>query len=275
MDYYNFRIKTDPENVEILLAFLSEMQFDSFEEKAYGLDAFLQVEIYNEVIENQLVALKEKIPFLFEKELVKSQNWNAIWESNFDPLIVDDFCLVRADFHQPVEEVDFEIIINPKMAFGTGHHETTFMMIQSMREIDFDSKKVLDYGCGTGILAILASMLGAKEIDAVDIELESFENTIENAEKNKVFNINAIHGTLENIYDSDYDIILANINRDVILDTMDSLYEKLLKNGKLIVSGILEKDEKLLLEKAESIGFTAKKTIRRNNWMCCHFKKMG
>jgi len=273
MDYYNFHIKTEPENIEILLAFLSELDFDSFEEKEYGLDAFLAKNSFDQSFDNQLVSLQNKIPFTFEKELVENQNWNAIWESNFDSLNVDNFCSIRADFHEPISETEYEIIINPKMAFGTGHHETTFMMIQTMRHLDFNGKKVLDYGCGTGILAILASMLGAKEIDAVDIEIDSFENTIENAKNNNVLNINTIHGTIENINNSAYDIILANINRNVILDTLESLYKKLVKNGKLIVSGILKQDENLLLIKAGNCGFSTKNTIRRNNWICCHFEK--
>lgn len=273
MDYYNFRINTNLHNVEILLAFLGELPFDSFEEKEYGLDAYLPQKFFGKSIEDQLLELQKNIPFSYHKELIKSQNWNAVWESNFSPLVIDDFCAIRADFHDPVSNVEHEIIITPKMAFGTGHHETTFMMLQSMRSIDFKNKKVLDYGCGTGILAIMASKLGAREIEAVDIEIESFENTVENARNNHVFNVRAIHGTIENIEVSDFDIILANINRNVILDTMDSLYEKLVKSGKLIVSGILKQDEIMLVAKAESTGFSLQKTIRKNNWICSHFVK--
>jgi ribosomal protein L11 methyltransferase len=255
------------------MAFLGELPFDSFEEKDYGLDAFIPLDLYDQSVENQIVDLQNKIQFTLQKQLIKTQNWNAVWESNFDPLVVDDFCSIRADFHDPIPNMQHEIIINPKMAFGTGHHETTFMMIQSMKNIDFNGKKVLDYGCGTGILAILASKLGAQKIDAVDIEIESFENTIENTRNNAVANVNAIHGTLENIEDSGYEIILANINRNVILDTMEALYEKLVKNGRLIVSGILKQDENGLLIKAENIGFLTKNTIQRNHWVCCYFEK--
>lgn len=273
MDYYNFEITTKPENVDILVAFLSEMPFDSFEEKDHGLDAFLPLTDFNQEIDKQLLKIQKNTPFSYEKKLIKEQNWNAIWESNFEPLIVDDFCSIRADFHEAIPNIEYEIIINPKMAFGTGHHETTFMMIQSMKEIDFRDKKVFDYGCGTGILAILASKLGALEIDAVDIEIQSYENSLENAQNNKIDNINVVHGTIENIDHSGYEIILANINRNVILDTLDALYEKLSKKGKLIVSGILNQDEKLILEKAENIGFLTKNTIRKNHWVCFHFEK--
>ena len=159
------------------------------------------------------------------------------------------------------------------MAFGTGHHETTFMVMQMMQHLDFQDKTILDYGCGTGILAILASKLGAQNIDAVDIENASFENTIENAKKNDVFNINAIHGTIENVESFGYDIILANINRHVILTTMHSLYEKLSGNGKLIVSGILKQDEPLIVKKAEECGFLLKETVQKNKWICSLYVK--
>ena len=163
MDYYNFKITTKPENVEILIAFLGELPFDSFQEKDYGLDAFLPQNLFDQSFEIQIVKLQSKVPFTFQKQLIESQNWNEVWESNFEPLLVDDFCSIRADFHDPNPKAEHEIIINPKMAFGTGHHETTFMMIQSMKNIDFENRKVLDYGCGTGILAILSSMLGAQK----------------------------------------------------------------------------------------------------------------
>ena len=273
MDYYNYRIHTDPENVEVLLAFLAELPFDSFQEMEYGLDAYLPADLLDQSIENQVVELQRQIQFSFEKEKVAARNWNAVWESNFDPIIVGDFCTIRADFHPPEHATQHEILINPKMAFGTGHHETTFMVIQTMKDLDFSNKKVLDYGCGTGILAILASKLGAREIIAVDIEFQSYENTIENAQQNGISNVQAIHGTLKNIDDIDFDILLANINRNVILDTIGALYKKLLKNGKLIVSGILIKDEALLSEHAEDTGFAVKHIIQKNNWICCQFEK--
>ncbi len=273
MDYYNFQINTEPENIEILIAFLGELPFDSFEEQEQGLNAYIQIKQFNKSIENKILDLQKQIWFTFDRQVIKAQNWNAIWESNFKPLIVDDFCAIRADFHEPVTNVAHEIIINPKMAFGTGHHETTFMVLQAMENIDFYNKNVLDYGCGTGILAILTSKLGAKQIDAVDIEIQSFENTLENAQNNKINNIKVIHGTLENIEDSSYGIILANINRNVILNSMESLYGRLVKNGKLIVSGILKQDKSLVLEKAADIGFRLNNTVQKNKWICSIFEK--
>jgi len=154
------------------------------------------------------------------------------------------------------------------MAFGTGHHETTWMMMSIMESLDFVGKNVFDYGCGTGILAILASQLGAKKIDAIDIELPSYENTLENARINHIENIKSIHGTLEKVDDQMYDVILANINRHVILDSLSTLNTMLDSGGKLLISGILIEDKELVHNAATAEGFKIEKTIQRNNWIC-------
>jgi len=273
MDYYQFNIQASPENTEILIAFLSELPFDTFQENDKGFEGYIPESEYSGGIDEHLENLAERFDFTFQKSLIKSKNWNSVWESNFEPIVVGDFCGIRADFHQPISNVNHEIIINPKMAFGTGHHETTYMVIQMMETLDFADRKVLDYGCGTGILAILAAKLYAKTIDAVDIEIQSFENTIENAAVNSVQNINTMHGTLENVKRQGFETILANITRNLILDTLGSLSKKLLKNGNLIVSGILKKDEQILVEKALKTGFTLEKTILKNNWVCLLFVK--
>ncbi|MFT5165895.1 MAG: ribosomal protein L11 methyltransferase [Saprospiraceae bacterium] len=273
MDYYKYQIICSPELAEILIAFLSEQPFDTFEETASGLDAFIAVAEDSEAVEVAMAALSTQFNFQFEKELIKAQNWNKIWESNFQPIIVGDFCGIRADFHQLDKEVQHEIIINPKMAFGTGHHATTFMVIEHMKDLDFKNREVLDYGCGTGILAILAAKLGARQIEAVDIELASFENSLENAEINNISCINCVHGTLDNIKGDTFDIILANINRNVILDSLSSLYKRLVKNGILIVSGFIEKDSALLLEATKSQGFLHLKTKNKDNWISMVLEK--
>ena len=274
MDYYKYELKCDRETIELLLAFLGEMPFDSFEEKDNGLDAYLDSSLDQSEIETQLQGLQQQLTFSFEKSLLENKNWNTLWESNFQSIRVGGFCGIRADFHPPFKEVEHEIIINPRMAFGTGHHETTFMVIEAMQELDFKGKKVLDYGCGTGILAILAAKLGAVVIDAVDIETASYENTLDNCRINASPFIQVKHGTLKDIEEEDYQIILANINRNVILATIGTLYNKLLKNGKLIVSGFIEKDELLLRETAQKHGFRLIYTKRKNNWICLVFKKL-
>lgn len=268
MDYLKYEFQTNPENNEMLIALLGELPFESFEENEHGFDAYLQVKNETPEVDGRVLELKNLFEFTHQKTVIKYQNWNAVWESNFDTIVVRDFCGIRADFHSPLTEVKHEIIINPKMAFGTGHHETTWMMMSMMESFDFEHKEVFDYGCGTGILAILASQLGAKKIDAVDIELPSYENTLENAHINNIENITSIHGTLEKVDNQTYDIILANINRHVILDSFLTLYKMLKPNGTLLISGILKEDEELIKNAALASNFKIEKIAYRNNWIC-------
>lgn len=268
MDYFKYEFQTNPENNEMLIALLGELPFESFEENEKGFDAYVQVKNETPGVEERLLELKELFEFSHQKTLIKYQNWNAVWESNFETIVVRDFCGIRADFHEPFTEVKHEIVINPKMAFGTGHHETTWMMMSIMESLDFKEKNVFDYGCGTGILAILASQLGAKKIDAIDIELPSYENTLENARINNIENIKSIHGTLEKVEDQMYDLILANINRHVILDSFSTLNKMLTPSGILLISGILKEDEELVKNSAEASNFKIEKTEYRNNWIC-------
>ena len=268
MDYYKFEFQTSPENSEMLLALLSQFPFDSFVENENGIDAFIPFQDYQSGLEGEIDNLNGLFDFSYQKTAIKYKNWNEEWESNFQPILVDDFCGIRADFHEPLTNVQHEIIINPKMAFGTGHHETTWMMIKMMQNLDFSQKNVFDYGCGTGILAILASQLGANKIDAVDIELPSFENTLENSRINNIQNIHAIHGTLENVKDLTYEIVLANINRHVILDSISTLNNMMVESGKLLISGILIEDKELVHQAAENAGFKIQDSIQKNNWIC-------
>ena len=232
-------------------------------------------------LENQLVKLQKKRKFTWKKTFHPSQNWNKIWESNFDPVVVEDWVGVRADFHEPIKNVVHELVINPKMAFGTGHHETTWMCLNAMRGLDFKGKKVLDYGCGSGILAILASKLGAASIEAVDIEEESYLNTIENAERNGVANIVPLHGTLEKITATDFDIVLANINRNIILDSLFELSQMIKPGGWLLASGFLKEDEMVVVDVAWRVAFvltaihekSRKTETGEMTWLCLLFEK--
>jgi ribosomal protein L11 methyltransferase len=273
MDYYKYKIVCSEELSEILIALMAEVPFDTFLENEQGFEAYIPVNEPEEPVQKILADLKEKFSFRYEKEFIKAQNWNAKWESNFKPIQVGKFCGIRADFHPPFENVQHEITINPKMAFGTGHHATTFLVIEIMDDIPFIKKKVLDYGCGTGILAVLASKLGANPIDAVDIEEPSFENTIENCEINNVNNVQTYLGSLEKIVEGSYDIILANINRNVILQSLETLYEKLLLGGILVISGFVSEDRELMVNACEKTGFKIKKIKERNNWLCFQLKK--
>lgn len=270
MNYYAITVSPnayDLERVEILTALLGELPFDTFEDTETGFKAYIPEKELTESVENELVALSAQFDFQFDKTFIPYQNWNAVWESNFQPIQVDDFVAVRADFHPDTQGVEFDLIVNPKMAFGTGHHETTYMMMQQMRSIDFKGKKVLDYGCGTGILAILAAKLGAIDLEAVDIEEPSYDNTIENCTINGVDNVKAICGILDDVPSHDFDIILANINRNIIIDSLDDLKNRMTTEGVLLISGFLKIDENTILQATNYAGFKHQKTLHRGNWL--------
>lgn len=279
MDYWKFTIHTAPETAEILLAYLSEAPFDTFEETPEGLNAYLPAasgipEAADGMasVESLLSRLQTQFPFSWSKIFLPAQNWNEIWESNFQPVIVEDFCAVRADFHAPVPGVQHELVINPKMAFGTGHHETTWMCLRALRELPCRDARLLDYGCGTGVLAILAARMGAAHVEAVDIEEESYRNTLENSAVNGVSErVAARLGTLDAVQGRDFDGILANINRNVILDSLPRLAELLRPGGWLLVSGILEQDGAVVTEAAQEAGFNIKDKAQRGNWLCVQF----
>lgn len=270
MNYLTFTI-TPPqyseEMMEILTAILGDLPFDTFEEADEKLMAYMPEKDFTPEVAAELEANAEQFGFTHTHIRVEAQNWNALWESNFQPIFVEGFVGVRADFHPPTENVQFDLLINPKMAFGTGHHETTYMCMQQMQNMDFAGKNVLDYGCGTGILAILASKLGAKHIEAVDIEEWSFVNTQENSSVNDVHNVQAWCGTLETVPQVKYDIILANINRNVILDSLPRLKALLTEGGVLLTSGYLEQDLDIMEAAIKNEGFRIEKTMQRGKWV--------
>ncbi|KAA3622942.1 MAG: 50S ribosomal protein L11 methyltransferase [Bacteroidetes bacterium] len=270
-DHICYHIQSSPELKEILLAFLEQLPFNAFEETTSGWRAYPDVDVSTEEINGELLALKDQFEFSFKTEIIKGQNWNAVWEAGFQPVVVDEYCGIRANFHPPFEKIRHEIVIQPKMAFGTGHHATTYMMIKMMQDLPLEGKNVFDYGCGTGILAILADKENAAQIDAVDIEEESYTNTIENAAINQATKIEPFLGTLEDVPPKKYDIILANINRNVILNSLDALYSRLMPASYLLVSGILHQDENKVIEKAFSAGFKHLETIHRGDWSCLKF----
>ncbi|MDO8365611.1 MAG: 50S ribosomal protein L11 methyltransferase [Saprospiraceae bacterium] len=273
MNYHKYELKTAPETADILVAFLSNSPFDTFEEMPEGINAYAPATASEEEIEAQLLDLQRQFDFTWQKELILGQNWNELWESNFQPVVVGDFCAVRADFHEPIKNVKWELVINPKMAFGTGHHETTWQCIAAIEHLPLAGTKVLDYGCGTGILAILASKQGAVEVEAVDIEAESYRNTVENCAANGVHNVTARLGTLNAVEGRNFDGILANINRHVILESLPALSGLLKPKGWLLISGILLSDEDIVTEAALAAGFSKKEMKSRGNWLCGVFEK--
>ncbi len=268
MNYTKFTVKTTEEHREILIAMFSQHPFEAFEETEKGFYAYIPDGEMTPAIAAALEEYRQRFPYEAMRESVPAQNWNQVWEASFQPIVIGDFCAVRASFHQVMTGVAHEIVIDPKMAFGTGHHETTYMVINSMKDLDFKGKKVLDYGCGTGILAILAEKLGATNIDALDIDPAATENATENTKLNNAQHISIHQGTLNTIADTDYDIILANINRNVIIQSLPDLHTRLRAGGTLVISGILTKDRALVEGHIKEAGFGIKNVTSRGGWVC-------
>ncbi|MEE9438443.1 MAG: 50S ribosomal protein L11 methyltransferase [Saprospiraceae bacterium] len=266
-----YKSYTIQDTSEILLGLLSIYPFESFEEHDTHMIAYIKEDELDEITTLEIHNTINGLGIDYTIETIEPQNWNALWEASFDPVIIDEFCVIRADFHDTMPNIKHDIIINPKMAFGTGHHETTFMMISAMEKMGLSSKSVFDYGCGTGVLSILASKLGAHPIDAIDIEEESYNNTIENAQTNNVTNINVACSDLESFNVKEYDIILANINRKVLLFSADKLKTILKESGQLLLSGILDQDEKMIIDHYQSAGFTLLDKMEKGYWRCLKF----
>ncbi len=258
--------------VEILIAELGYAGFESFVETEKGVEAFIQKSEWNEDILNDIYILNsEEFKITYTKEEIQQVNWNKEWEKNFTPIIVDNTCSVRAPFHEK-PEVAYDIVIEPKMSFGTGHHETTHMMIQHLLKNDLKNKKVLDMGCGTGVLAILAEMKGAKPIDAIDIDNWCFLNTIENVERNNCECITTYEGDASLLMDKEYDVIIANINRNILLNDIPTYAKTLTKHGMLFLSGFYKEDLGLITDKCVSNDLVYVTSFDRNNWIAACYK---
>lgn len=255
--------------MEELIAELSAINFDGFEEKESELLAFIDEQNFEEEVLSEILS---RYKLSYAKEIIEERNWNAYWESNFEPVIVEDFCVIRADFHEAVADSKYEIIITPKMSFGTGHHATTYMMIREMGRIDFEGKVVADFGTGTGVLAILAEKLGSKKVVAIDYDDWSIENSKENIEKNNCINI-SLEKADEFKPQTKFNVILANINKNVILANADGLLFGLNSTGKLLLSGLLKDDEEDILSVFTNKGLTHIYTVERNNWICILLEK--
>lgn len=273
MDYIELTLQIDADFVEILMAELAELGFESFVETDEGLEAYVQEEIFNDLAVKQMLenyASRTAISYQFKK--IARQNWNEEWEKNFQPIQIGEQIYVRADFHEPKPDFPYEIIITPKMSFGTGHHETTSMVMEHQLGIEHTNKKVLDVGTGTGILAVLASKLGASTISAFDIDEWSVENTIENIKLNDVANVIVRLGTIEDEPHDIYDIVLANINRNILISQIPAYVTFLKPGGELIVSGFYEKDIADIETIAESVGLKKVAQLSKNNWAAVVFK---
>ena len=273
MTYNQYRITSDADH-DILIAFLAEDGFDSFSEgegnSFYGYRSSKE----HAQAAQCLQQLQDRFGLTYEWSQMPDKNWNETWESQFQPIKVRDRLGIRASFHEPMKDVSIELVIDPKMAFGTGHHATTWMVSNLMFEVDFKDKTVLDYGCGTGVLSLLAKKLGAGFTWAVDIEKPSYENTIENAFANDTMLDVVTHGTLDDVVDDKkFDMILANINRNVILGSLPTLHQRMTAGGLLFVSGILEQDAQRVEQEATLAGFTQQKRQEREGWYAWIFAK--
>jgi len=269
MNYTEIEIATlDVVLKDLLIAELSAIGFDGFEETDSGLKAFSSENSFdNDALD--LIAIKHSLEFS-QKE-IPLQNWNKLWESNFSPITVEDFVGIRADFHDTIKNVTYEIVITPKMSFGTGHHATTYMMMLLMKDLKFTNKTVFDFGTGTGILAILAEKLGASYIEAVDYDDWCIENSLENLERNNTQHVKVAKADTA-ITNKKFDIVLANINKNIILSNIDALSEDAVSNSIILLSGLLEEDEKDILEATKQKGWEHIKTIKMDKWIAIQFE---
>ncbi len=259
----------EPTQAELLIAELSDIGYDGFLEEENLLKAYMVSTDFNE---DELNILINKHELKYSLSNINEQNWNALWESNFNPVMVDDFVGIRAFFHEPMLGFEHELIITPKMSFGTGHHATTFSVIQLMKQIDFNEKTVFDFGTGTGILAILAEKLGSTKILAVDNDAWCIENASENILINycKYIDIQLVD-SLSN--DWKFDIVIANINRHIIEANLVSIYHSLHNNGDLILSGLLHTDESAIIDQTIQLGFKHQKTVKKDGWIALYLTK--
>jgi ribosomal protein L11 methyltransferase len=259
---------------DAVIAELAEIGFEGFEESEENVKAYINAENFNET---ELRSVLNQYNLKYSQSTVKEQNWNEVWESNFQPLEIDDlqtgkvWAGVRADFHQPIQNVEYEIVITPKMSFGTGHHATTYSVIQLMKEVDFKGKSVFDFGTGTGILAILAEMMGGIDILAVDNDDWCIENSLENIERN-----GCKHITVKKVTTAEtgrkFDVVIANINKNIILDNISYLAENVGVGNPIILSGLLKEDEPDILAAAGEKGWKHKKTVTRGMWIAMLFE---
>lgn len=269
---YNFTIEPRDPAAEILIAELGLFGFESFVETETGLLAYIPSEEHSEDVINEIQILKsDEFIVEYSVKTIEQTNWNEEWEKNFTPINVDNKVYVRAPFHD-ASTMDYEIVIEPKMSFGTGHHETTHMMIQHLLDLDLTHKSVLDMGCGTGILAIFAAMKNARPVDAIDIDEWCVENTNENIEKNNCEFISVFLGDAHLLKNQKYDIIIANINRNILLQDLASYKRCINSNGILLLSGFYTEDEPLLQSKAKELEFEFLKKFERNNWLSLRFR---
>ncbi len=263
---YHFNIDPLEPAREILVAELGSLGFESFEETSQGLTAYIPKSDWHINILHEVQILNSgDFIILYDQEEIEPVNWNKEWESNFEPIDIEQRVSIRAPFHTK-GNLDFNIVIEPKMSFGTGHHETTHLMVQHLLQLSLKDKTVLDMGCGTGVLAILAEMLGAKSLDAIDIDPWCYENSMENVAINQCNNIHVYQGDAAIIHHK-YDVIIANINRNILLQDLKVYAQALHNKGTLLLSGFYQKDIPIIDKEASKYGLKLDLILERNNWV--------
>ncbi|GAB3952792.1 50S ribosomal protein L11 methyltransferase [Spirosoma harenae] len=275
MNYIELQVQLSPDYTDILTAELAEIGFESFVETDEGLNAYIIEPDFDELALQELIAkYTDQTAIAYEVSSLEKRNWNAEWERDYEPIEVASQVRVRASFHELDARFRYDIVINPKMSFGTGHHETTAMMLEQQLGLNFAGKTVLDVGSGTGILAILAAKMGAQAVLAFDIEEWAVENARENAELNDSAQVTVFQGTIAEVdTTSQYDIVLANINRNVLLAEIPTYTKLLTQNGYLVVSGFYEHDAPDIEQKAIESGLTLVRQTTKNQWTSLSFYK--
>lgn len=267
------KFNSDELSSDIIIAYLSEFPFESFYEEENSLKAYINIDEFDfEIIEN---SFKEKgLNVYLSYKTIEQINWNAKWESDYQPVIIDNKCIVRTSFHKKPENIVYDILIEPKMSFGTGHHETTYLMLESMLEMNFKDQDVLDMGCGTAVLAILASKMGAKSVLAIDNDDWTYENIIENIKLNIINNIGVQIGDVDLLADKKFNTIIANINRNVLIEHIKNYATSLNSDGLMLLSGFYENDIEAIQNEANQYGFQYIRHSEKNHWVAVLFKKI-
>ncbi|MFB0939316.1 MAG: ribosomal protein L11 methyltransferase [Candidatus Azotimanducaceae bacterium] len=270
---YNFTVSPKEPATEILIAELGLAGFESFVENENGVIAYIQKDDWNaEVLKGIFILTSDEFSIEYEQKEIEQTNWNAEWEKNFQPIQVDDLVSIRAPFHKN-PNLKYDIVIEPKMSFGTGHHETTHMMVQHLLQLGLENKKVLDMGCGTGILAIFAEMRGANPTDAIDIDNWCYQNSLENVERNNCHHISVFEGDSSLLVNKKYDLIIANINRNILLMDIKIYTGCLNDNGILLLSGFYQDDIPMIDQEVSKYGLKLETVIERNNWVALKYVK--
>jgi len=270
---YDFNVSPKDPATEMLIAQLGHIGFESFVENENGVVAYIQKKEWNSnKVEDLYLLNSNEFDITFKHSEIEQTNWNKEWEKNFNPIQVNGQVSIRAPFHEN-PSLNFDIVIEPKMSFGTGHHETTHMMVQHLLALDLKNKKVLDMGCGTGILAIFAEMKGAQPTDAIDIDSWCYENSLENVQRNGCKHITVLEGDSSLLKGREYDVVIANINRNILLSDMKTYTDCLSENGVLLLSGFYKDDISVIETEVIKYGLVLDKMIQKNNWVALKYMK--